>query len=386
MIDLLTGLPGNAKTLHGLELWIDRAAAENRTVYYSGLKDFKVDDPRLKGTQWVEFDPLKWHTDVPSGALVFIDEGQKIFRNRSLGSIPPLHVTELEEHRHKGLDFLIITQHPSLIDPAIRRLTQTHRHMVRIFGLEASTVHKWNGCKDNCDKARADSEKTKWAFSKSLYGLYKSADAHTMKRSIPFRAKLLLVLPFVFALCAWYVYSVVTKKQAVSSAPVVSQAQLAPGVVAGVKVFDPIADARSYVYQSTPRLVGLPQTAPKYDELTKPVRVPVPAACIQRGDIQRGEATCKCLTQQGTPMDVAFNMCIEFARNGWFQEFDADKDRAAVAKTAQSAAVIPDSPAGGVARSSGGSQVLSFSSGDVLAANAVVAAPEPSSPSPRVKR
>jgi len=320
MIDLLTGLPGNAKTLHGLELMIARATAEQRPVYYSGLKEFKSDDPRLNGTQWIEFDPLKWHTDVPSGSLIFIDECQKIFRNRSMGANPPAHVTELEEHRHKGLDFLLISQHPSLVDPAIRRLTQTHRHMVRIFGMEASTVHKWNGTKDNCDKSRADSEKTKWSFNKKLYGLYKSADAHTMKRSIPFRVKMLLFVPVILIAAGYYVYSMVAKKTAPVVAPTAVATAVGPGpigAIAPVAKFDPVVDAVAYVNQVTPRVAGLPHTAPKYDELTKPVRVPVPAACIQRGLDQ-----CKCLTQQGTPMEVEFNMCVQFARNGWFQDFN----------------------------------------------------------------
>jgi zona occludens toxin len=343
MIDLLTGLPGNAKTLFGLELWIARAASENRPVYFSGLKEFIVGDPRLKGTEWIEFDPLKWHTDVPSGALIFIDEGQKIFRNRSLGAVPPLHVTELEEHRHKGLDFLIITQHPSLIDPAIRRLTQTHRHMVRVWGMEASTVHLWNGAKDNCDKSRVDSEKTKWGFNKALYGLYKSADAHTMKRSIPMRVKLLLCVPILLLAGGWYVAKVVTKKPAVVQVGAgVSPGQ--PGQLAGPQAarFDPIADAKQYVNMNTPRIVGLPQTAPKYDELTKPVRVPVPAACIQVGT-----SKCKCYSQQGTPMSIEFNMCISFAQNGFFQDFDPEKERIDRATAGRSEGVLanrPDAP------------------------------------------
>ena len=83
MIELITGLPGNSKTLFSIRHLIDRASQENRAVYYSGLKEFKADDPRLKGTTWTEFDPLKWHETVPSGALIFIDEAQTIFRARS---------------------------------------------------------------------------------------------------------------------------------------------------------------------------------------------------------------------------------------------------------------------------------------------------------------
>lgn len=371
MIEVITGLPGNAKTLHALGLVIERAKKESRPVYYAGLKGFKNEDPRLQGTTWIEFDPLKWHEDVPSGAIIFIDECQKIFRNRSLGSIPGKHVTELEEHRHKGLDFYMITQHPSLIDPAIRKLTQSHRHMVRIWGMEASTVHKWNGIKENCDKpgGRNDSEKTKWVFNKKLYGLYHSADQHTMKRTIPARLWLLLGLLLALGGAVYYV-STYFKAQATpkpvgqGASGVVAQVGSVPGVpgaagragAPGVPV-DPVADLQAYVYRETPRVSGLPHTAPKYDEITPPVRAPVPAACIQVGTVSKGNVQCKCYTQQGTPMAVEFNMCIEFARNGYFQDFDPERDRQQTETAERSQRVLanrPDEPI------RGGSQVVSF--------------------------
>lgn len=339
MIELITGLPGNGKTLFTISQVKAQAERENRAVYYHGIPELTLPWEKLD-------DPKNWAA-VPPGAIVVIDEAQKTFRNRSLGSVPPEFVTQLETHRHLGIDLVLITQHPSLIDPAVRRLSGRHRHMVRVWGMEASTVHKWDSVKDNCDKSRADSEKTKWAFDKKVYSLYKSAEQHTMKRSIPGRVKLLMLLPVLLLACGWYVWQTVTKKPAVVppksvAGTVAYDSQGVPLVAApAVPKFDPVADARSYIEQQTPRIAGLPQTAPKYDELTKPVRVPVPAACIQRGE------GCKCYTQQGTPMDVQYNMCLGFARNGWFQEFDADKDRQEVQKSKESQSVMssrPDAP------------------------------------------
>lgn len=358
MIEVITGLPGNAKTLHALGLVIRRAKAENRPVYYANLKEFKNDDPRLQGTTWIEFDPAKWHEEVPSGSIILIDEAQKIFRNRSLGTVPGKHVTELEEHRHKGLDFYMITQHPSLIDPAIRKLTQSHRHMVRIWGMEASTVHKWSGIKENCDKpgGRADSEKSKWVFEKNLYGLYHSADQHTMKKSVPTRVWLLLGLIVALLAVGYYITTYFKKQTTVQSTPATSsgtvgqsgQAGAAAGQPGGAVLVDPMADLQQYVFKETPRVSGLPHTAPKYDQITEPVRAPVPSMCVQVGNpAQRRDVQCKCYTQQGTPMAVEFNMCIEFARNGYFQDFDAERDRRMDHQAAQGQAVLasrPDQP------------------------------------------
>lgn len=357
-IELITGLPGNAKTLHALELVINRSAAENRPVFYAGLKEFQEDDPRLKGICWTEFDPLTWHENVPSGAICLIDESQKFFRSRSLGAVPPKYVTELEEHRHKGLDFYLITQHPSFVDPAVRKLTQHHRHMMRIFGMEASTIHFWpTGVKENCEKAgsRSDSEKSKWGFKKELYGLYKSADVHTMKRRIPGRIKMLGVLALLMGGVFWYMSGFIAKKTGITSDPATasssapasvsqSMAQPAGSVQAA---FDPVADARHYVQQETPRVVGLPHTAPKYDQLTVPTRVPVPNICIQIGSVSSGKTPrCKCYTQQGTPMEIEYNMCINIARNGFFRDFDPDpsKDPEKADRSREVLANRPDAP------------------------------------------
>jgi zona occludens toxin len=338
MIELITGLPGNAKTLYAISMVRAKAEQENRPVYYSGIKALT-----LPG--WTEIDPLKW-MQCPQGALILIDECQKIFRARSLGSTPPVHVTELEEHRHRGHDLFLLSQHPSLVDPSVRRLSGVHRHLVRIFGMEASTVHRWPSVKDNCDKnsARVDSEKTRWGFDKSLYGCYHSADEHTMKRHIPLRLKLLVLVPVVLALAGYSVYRLMVRIPA-GSRPVPSGSVVGAGQLASADplnrrqvAFDPVADAKQFVAMNMPRVAGLPHTAPKYDVLTVPTRVPVPAACIQVGGVT--STNCKCYSQQGTVMAVEFNMCIMFARNGFFEDFDPERDRRDTDRVARSSAVL----------------------------------------------
>lgn len=381
MIELLTGLPGNSKTLNLLRTVIDRAAEEKRPVFYSGIKGLLLDDPRLKGTSWTEIQPEKW-MECPDGSIIVIDECQKVFRARTLGSVPPQHVTDLEEHRHRGMDFYVATQHPSLIDPALRRLVQTHRHMVRIFGFEASTVHRWDRCVDHPDKPqfRRDSEASKWVFDKSLYGVYHSATIHTAKARIPLRAKLLVLVPVLVIAAGWWVYKTTAKhrkpvaeevavapgragsssvgRAAVPAAPGVVDAPVADRKQSGAD--DPVHDVKEYMWRETPRVTGIPQTAPKYDELTRPTRVPVPAMCFQIGSVSGGKSPrCSCYTQQGTPMDgIPFNMCVDFAQRGHFQDFDPDpvkpsqEPRQAAVQASQavssgpSVLVIPGTPMG----------------------------------------
>lgn len=371
MIHLITGLPGNAKTLLMLQLVIERAAKEGREVYYSGIKEFKKDDPRLMGTKWTEFDPLKWHETVPKGAIMAIDEVQTLFRARAITSNPPAYVTGLEQHRHDGQDFYVTTQHPRLIDPALKVLTQDHRHLIRIYGAEMSTIHFWDGVREKPESAPAkkESQKTTWAFAKDLYGLYKSADVHTMQKKIPLRVKLLALAPVVVIACGYFTYKTLHKitpgaedkkveqaKAGTTSGPLGVAVPTLPA--ASTKpAFDPVQDAKEYVEKRTPRVEGLAFTAPVYDALTVPTHVPIPAMCISKTSHDGKTVTCKCYSQQATPLDVKFNMCIEFSRNGYFREFDADRDQERVARSEASQKAlqrVPDAPLPEHAQMAGG--------------------------------
>lgn len=356
MITLFTGLPGNGKTLFALATWHDKAAAESREVYYSGIKDLTLPWHEIKAEEW---------NKVPDGALLLLDEAQFVFPRKPNGAVLPDFYTELATHRHRGLDIGIITQHPTLIDNFVRKLVGQHFHSVRKFGMERATIHEWSATQaapENATSQKSSISKA-WKYDKRVYGWYKSAEVHTVKRKIP--AKLFMVALFVVAVIVSLVMFVKSygssgqndTSQVVSSQPGSSVSSSSTDE----KSFDPIADARSFAALNTPRIEGLPQTAPKYDALTVPVRVPVPAACVQVGVAGRGKVTCKCYTQQATPMAVEFNMCIEFARNGYFQDFDADRDRKQDQRADTGAAVLsgrPDVPI----RSEGlGGAVLAFS-------------------------
>jgi zona occludens toxin len=318
-ITLLTGLPGNAKTLYALSEVRKRALAENRPVFYARIPELRLD--------WNEIEPDKWY-DAPPRSIVVIDEAQEVFRNRTLSAKPPEHVTALEVHRHKGIDLFLITQHPSLVDPAIRKLTQVHIHMVRVFGLQMSTVHTWlTGVNDNCHKegGRKTSEKKKWAFDKSLYGMYKSAEAHTVSAKLPLRLKLLFLAPVAVVALGWVAYKYFVRPTVTPPAAVVAQAPrpISRGAAApDTSIKDPLEDVRDYVAENTERVRGLPHTAPKYDELTKPTRVPVPTACILSE--KKG---CTCYSQQGTRMSVEYAVCRGIVQNGFFLDFDPNGSR-----------------------------------------------------------
>ena len=92
-----------------------------------------------------------------------------------------------DTHRHKGYDIFLVTQHPRLIDSFIRNLVGRHLHLYRPFGLMRSQLFEWQEC---CENPRVDAKPVPklWKFPRKLFGLYKSAEEHTHKTRLPWRA------------------------------------------------------------------------------------------------------------------------------------------------------------------------------------------------------
>jgi len=352
MITLLTGLPGNGKTLFALWYIKQKAEKEQREVYYHNIKDLTLPWTPLEAKDWMS---------CPKGAIIVIDEAQFVFPKLPNGAAKPAHYDQLAVHRHSGFDIYIITQHPSLIDNFVRQLVGQHFHAIRKFGMQRATVYEWSAVQPapQNPSSHKNAISLKWAYPKEVYGYYKSAEVHTVKRQIP--AKVILAVLFIFGVIGFGYWSMdryqhrYDKPKPVEGSPVaqgsVSAAESArspSGVQAKGEEFDPVADAKHFVAMNTPRVEGLPQTAPKYDDLTKPVRVPVPAMCVQIGDVRKdAQLRCKCYSQQGTPIAMDLNMCVDIAQHGFFLDFDPEAGRQQVARAQSSQQVLsgrPDDP------------------------------------------
>lgn len=135
MITLITGLPGACKTLYTLNYVKAKAEKEGRPVYYNGIPELTLPWEMID-------DPEKWY-ELPEGAIIVIDECQRVFRPRASSAAVPMHVEKFETHRHRGYDIFLITQHPMLLDGNVRRLSGQHFHCVRTFGMQRATIHEW---------------------------------------------------------------------------------------------------------------------------------------------------------------------------------------------------------------------------------------------------
>jgi len=325
-ITLITGLPGHGKTLYALSRIKEEADKEGRPVFQcSGQPDpsKREGDKRsasIAGLRlpWPEIDPMRWW-EAPPRSIVLIDEAQVVFPIRGRGE-PPEWIQRLSTHRHLGIDIVLITQGPMLIDSFVRQLVDRHFHVVRKFGTHFATVHEYaNGCRDLVLKSRGDeSIRHEWRYPKEVFGWYTSAEVHTVKRRIPMKVWLILAAPLVALALGFFAFQRLkpsAQGEAIkdgvhgptaAATPAGREAPAQRAAHAG-----PVS-REDYLASHVPRVAGLAYTAPLYDEVTKAVQAPYPAACV----VMRGE--CRCYSQQATRLDMGDDLCRGIVAKGFF--------------------------------------------------------------------
>lgn len=317
MLYLITGLPGNGKTLYTIDYVRKFAEKERRPVYYHGITDLS------DSLGWQEFEnPEQWH-ELPQGSIIVIDECQKVFRPLPRAGNIPAHFSELETHRHHGFDLFLITQHPHLIDTRVRRLCGIHRHIIRAYGSHKAIIHEWPEVHSDCEKNRATSSKTVFFFPKDVFNLYKSAEMHTHKVHLPKVFYYVLICLLVISLCFWVVVRWYDKEigqpsgetapssapASLSNPPALSFAGIGQGSA-------PPMTPEEYINSYIPRIDGLPHTAPRYDKITEPKQAPRITGCVLQGK------RCTCYTQQATKVTTPPEICKNIVQGGYMPFYD----------------------------------------------------------------
>lgn len=328
MIVLVTGLPGAGKTLFTLDWVKQKSEKELRPVFYARIRGLKIPG-------WQLIDPYKW-MDCPANSIIVVDECQQaedptdpksptLFGVRQRGATPPAWAAALEVHRHRGVDLVIITQDPMLLDAHDRKLVGLHFHVKRTFGLQRATVHEFNGCRPNVAQSQSGSVRREWSYPKDVFEYYESAEVHTVKARVPPRVFLFLALPFLIVGVCWYAYvrfldpNKVVEPVPGSLAALTSSAAASSPAAAAVNA--PMSAAQ-YLARYDARVEGLDYTAPAYDDLTKPVVAPFPAACVAAGD------RCVCYSQQATVLEVGPDLCRSIVQRGFFVAWREQEVRA----------------------------------------------------------
>lgn len=323
-ITVLTGLPRNGKTLRMMWLLHKAAKEGKRPLFAAGIDGLEpglatiLDDPR----QWNARNPDGSYK-IPDGSLIFVDEAWKWFGHLHNASrqATPLHVLDMAEHGHRGLDFVFTTQGPGQLYPFLRTLIQGHTHCVRVMGAEACKLYTWPELNDDVKSPtmREAATTTYWRYPRWLYGKYKSASVHTVKFKLNPRIPLLAAI--VVAVVVLGYLGVTHFRQ---DAPGLAEASASELASANVRAGDGALPSRvptraeqlayreEYAYRHTPRIPTMPWTAPIFDG--RAVTAEPRLLCISRG--LDGRDGCKCYTEQATPVALDLDVCMTVARQG----------------------------------------------------------------------
>ena len=309
-ISLLTALPGSGKSLR-LVTWIKAAFDAGEVVY---VADDLKGDPGIKGLKvpHIRFpDPREWR-DIPPGSVLVVDEAQDFFRARRSGD-PPEYLTAMERIRHLGVRLILATQQPNYLDAHLRGLVGMHEHMVREEGKESAVIYRHNEVIEDVrsERARARHDKETWAFPKENYGLYESAEVHTVKRTFKSRVKRGWVMGGIAVVLAavgvLYLKGIFLPDAAASAGEGGGPA----AVIAdrsGKAEKEPL-DAEAWAARFVPRVAEMPMSAPAFDD--RPVVSQPRIACAI------GESMgCVCLTEQGTRYRIDLVQCVRLVQEG----------------------------------------------------------------------
>lgn len=196
MIALITGTPGAGKTLYAIsKLLRDLVGSTVKKHHDDGtvteiprriltnipglLLDHELIGPDAPGGL------ADWFTWCKPGDVICYDEVQRSWTPRANGSKVPDYISALETHRHMGVDFILLTQNPMLIDRNVTALVGRHLHVRRFGGLGAAIVYEWDHASRSLMFSKSIAKHT-FRYDKSVFKLYKSAELHTKpKTSIP---------------------------------------------------------------------------------------------------------------------------------------------------------------------------------------------------------
>jgi zona occludens toxin len=329
MLYLRTGGNGSCKTLFTLRDVRDMQVKENRPVCFNGRFDMYPEKVAEFGWRIVKFED--WE-DQPDGTIFIMDECHNDLPLRPASSKVPRYVSQLGEHRKRGFDFFLLTQHPRNIDGFVRNLIQPpgyHQHFKRVFGgTKVTSVLQWDAVNVNCEKdgSGKSAQISRRTHPVEVYDWYKSAYLHTEKVRIPKQVYIFLICIVLFVAMIYYAIQRLKPSEATQRKPVAEKT--APGHVqaAPQPVSEPARAAMTtaeYIASFQPRIEGMPQTAPRYDDLTKPSQAPYPAACVHMAP------RCQCYSQQGTKLEVLKATCLQIVEKGFFMDWQAGPTNAA---------------------------------------------------------
>lgn len=303
MLTVITGLPGSGKTAGVVERFLMPLAAKDWQEQAITPDGDKVTVKRrlltninglLLEHEKIDADDLaKWHEWAKPGDLIVFDEVQKPWPLTGANKEQPKCITELETHRHYGIDMILMTQHPMLINAAIVRLAGQHLHIRKLGNSRFATIYEWDGVSRTLLYKNAFAKKP-WRRSKDAEKVYRSSSLHTkQKRAIPTVLFVIIACLIGFPALAWK-FGGNFQERYFGGKPLIPVAT--PAQPGGKAPHEPVAAS------SAP-------TAPvPTPPASSPVREPVFAGCA------RIRERCQCFDTAGFPVDKDKLFCEDATR------------------------------------------------------------------------
>lgn len=341
MIYWYTGQPGHGKTLHGIDRLLE-FKDQGRAVYACNIREF---DYAKAGV--LELTPEQfrdWPNFLPDGAVALVDEAYEhgMLPKRPPGSKVPFHVEQLAKHRHRGLDFIFISQSPDKqCDQFVHDLIERHVHVRRRFGTKFVHLREFDRFEAQAEKATPLVTKRK-ALPKRPMGLYKSTEMDTTERKIPWYYIALPIAAVTGLGLMYYTFGNMGQRLGGSDVnPISPSAQVAhaspdgaSATAGGVGAGRGTATLRGYVDQFMPRIPSQPWSAPVYDGVINLPSDPPRLFCMSslggtNGQGDQDDPSCTCVTEQGTRYHLADEpTCRLIARHGQYEPYrDERNDR-----------------------------------------------------------
>ncbi|WP_102944354.1 zonular occludens toxin domain-containing protein [Stenotrophomonas sp. VV52] len=316
-MSLLTGILGSGKTLRAVQL-MNEAVKDEEKVYQSGFKGLEV--PGV--IDWE--DPRKWQ-ELPSGAILFVDEAQKWFGERRSGYAPDYLKAMNTMRGEEGVRMVLLTQHPKYLDSHIKDLVGCHEHLLRESGKLASKLYRCDEIMEDprSPRGRSKADYEVFRFPIETAGkMYVSANSgHTIKYRMPALVRKAILIGGAGVLMlggVWYfmfrnAYAEIasTKEQGAAAA---SGAPTATRSGGGDPAINPSASrvamrtGTDYIAAITPQVQDVPWSAPAF--MARPVVSDPHIYCMSTSN------SCRCVTEQHTRVVVRDDVCRDIARWG----------------------------------------------------------------------
>ncbi len=174
------------------------------------------------------------------------------------------------------------------------------RHIHLMAKWSGRTEYEWSECQDNVT-SRSGAVTRSYKLPKKIYSLYKSAELHTKQdKRKPIAFYLLVTLvPLAIAGVSYSVYRINARTKPVQVAAVGAGATLGAADSTAAK---PVVVVDTYP-DFTPKIDGVPESAPAYSALLKVTAVPTLLTCV------KSVSQCKCYTEQATIYPTSLEYC-----------------------------------------------------------------------------